>query len=208
MNPNNKSFTILCLIAICITIAPKKAISQDQSVTQIHKYGMLKLKSGKILKIKKVQLSDEFLLFSMTQNKNISTQKTELSKIENLKVANKTNLLTGALIGTGVGVITMLLVEKSLEKPKQGSSNTIPWWSDGVSYSSSTGESTQIMAFAPKLFIVTGFTAIGILIGRSIKRGWKTIYPKVEAPLENIDINIGLNYNYDYTPNFRISYTF
>ena len=174
--------------------------SQNDSIN--YKLSRITLSSGELIKRRNITLYDNNVSF---YEYNSTTGQTELvsyslSDIQNIKVATKNSFLPGLLIGTGVGVITMLIVEKVIEKPKTETKITPTGWESRTL--------TRTMVTGEKIGIVAGGALIGTLIGVLIKRGWETVFPQSTSMFDKIDFNLILNHKYGNTARLTLSYKF
>ncbi len=173
------------------------------------KYSKITLSNGEIINGKNVIVYDEnisFLQYNSTSGEKVNVSY-KFSDLQNIQVTNKTHAVPGLLVGTGVGLIAMVIAEKQIEKPRnENPPNVIPWWADG--YSSSNGELTYDMAFAPRLYIVGGCAVVGGIVGLSVKKGWETVFPKSSSRINSFDLNFTLGYSNGYQPGLSFKHKF
>lgn len=189
---------ILLILYPLITIAQRDSIS--------YKYSKITLSSGEMIKVKNITISNDNVLY--LKNNPATGQKERINytlhDIQNIEVASKRNTLFGLIAGTGVGIITMIVVENQVEKPKS-KVTIIP----GPGYTiTTTVTETKIMAPGPKIAIVAGGTLVGTIVGKSIKKGWKTIFPKNTTMIDNFDFNLAINPNKKYSSSLELLYSF
>jgi len=188
------------MVLFCLTDTIGQNIEPD------YKFSKITLSTGEIVKAKNITLAEDKVSFSKSnsasgQKENISYQ---FSEIQDIQVATKTNILPGFLIGTGAGLITMVIVEKIVEKPKSETSTT-----SGPGYTTTTTTTeTKKMAPGPKIVIVAGGSLLGTIVGASIKKGWKTVFPNNTSMINNVDLNFALDYYNGYKPGLTFTYKF
>lgn len=174
--------------------------SQNDSIN--YKYSRITLSSGELIKPKNITLHGNNVSF---YKNNLRTGQKELvsyslSDIQSIKAARKNNILAGSLIGTGVGVITMIITEQLFEKPKSVTTVTPTGW-ETVTY-------TRTMALGSKIAIVAGGALLGTITGALIKRGWKTVFPESTSMFDKFDFNLTLYHKYGNTSSFTLRYKF
>jgi hypothetical protein len=173
-----------------------------QNTDSSYKLSKIILSTGEIVKAKNISLTENNVSFikynSTSSQKEIISY--NLSDVKNINVATKNNVLPGFLIGTGVGAISMIIVKKIVEKPKNETTS-------GPGYTQTSTTVTK-MSPGPELLIVAGGSLLGTIIGVSIKRGWETVFPKSTSMNDNIDFNLALDYNNGYKPGLKIIFKF
>jgi hypothetical protein len=167
-----------------------------------YKLSRITLSTGVVIKARNITLKEGKVSFpsNKTSTGQIVTVSYELSNIKNIEVATKNNFLPGILIGTGVGVIAMLIVENITEKPKTETISGPGYWQ--------TTTTTYTMGPGVKLAIIAGGSGLGTLIGVSIKKGWKTVFPQSTSMFNKFDFNLSLNSKYGNTSGLTLSYKF
>jgi hypothetical protein len=178
--------------------------SQNDNIN--YKHSRITLSTGELIRAKNISLNSDSVLFAVYnsaagKNMNVSY---ELNRIQKIEVATKNNFLFGLIIGTGVGVIAMLIVEKKIEEPKTKTTTT----SGPGGTQTQTTTTVKTMDPPGKLLIITGGSLLGTLIGASIKKGWKTVFPQSTSILDKFDFNLSLNPIYGNTSGLTLSYKF
>ena len=106
-----------------------------------------------------------------------------LDQVQQITAQTDDRRLEGAIVGLGAGMLAMVMVKSQYETPRAGQPDEcdqLDWKWDECSYSA--GQVTKKMAFAPKLYIVAAFTALGFLTGKSITE-WEKVYPRENKKL-------------------------
>lgn len=149
---------------------------------QTYKNSKITLASGSVVKASRFTVKDSTLIFPTGGSG--ATNAILLKDIEQIHVATKNHWAVGALAGTAVGVVAMLVVKSSFEKPE---TSTI----SGPGFTQTT-TTQKIMATGPKVLIVAGGVGVGALIGSLIKGGWKKIYPNEKLSHK---VSLGLSFS-------------
>lgn len=197
---------ILLIITTIFVFFSKNSFSQSDIYK--YKFSKIYLKTGETLKANDVTVSKDSISYSYINRFGGNVIKTfGIDEISDIKVASKNYIYEGLGAGALVGIFSLLIIEPKVEDYKQGGPPTeIPWWSNG--FSSSNNSYSHEMAFAPKVYIVGGFTIIGGLVGMSIRKGWESVFPNQNTVLNNFNLNMNLNPMYSNSANFTITYRF
>jgi hypothetical protein len=142
------------------------------------------LNSGKMIKTKKIIIDENKVSFTSFNydTREFLPGSYNLNEIKSIKAATKTAVVPGFLVGTGIGTVSMLIINKLVTKDihthtSTGSSET---WYD---YEKS-------MTTRGKITIVAGGALLGTLTGLLIKTGWKTVVPRNVSFLNKVDFDI------------------
>lgn len=194
------------LVIICISIT-LKVVSQDGKTYARSK---VYLNSGKVIKVKNLTFKEDLIIgyvFNSTYgfDQQIRYSYNDIKEVKALENV-KRQTLPGLLIGTGVGLSSMLLVKREIEKPEEVRVKANQLGGKEEIYDI---EVKSEMKTSSKLIIVASGSLLGTLIGYSIKKGWKVIYPSSSTALDKIGVEFyafecnELNYNC-----LRVKYTF
>ena len=174
-----------CFILITLVFGTC-AHSQESKYVEgkIYKNAKVLLTSGVTIKGEDLMISGSNL--NIVFGSPLRNAQFKLEKVQEILIPTRSYAGIGFITGAAIGAITMFLVEIEFEKPKTTTESDNGW--------TSTTTTTKIMAPGPKIAMVAGGALLGTLIGKSIKRGWKKIYPSKE-------INISFNFSTDCYPN-------
>lgn len=223
--------TLLTLIIIS-GILFRFSVTIAQNSETKYKLSEITLTSGETIKAKNISLGNEGISFF---KKNSTTGyddivKYNFSDLEQVRVATSNKTMPGLLIGTGGGVVASVIVKLLAEKTKilDEAPDKMPWWAKEMTteYSGSTSytydsygipiathssggyEVTYKMDFLPMVMITAGGSIAGTIIGASIKKGWKTIFPKSTTMINDVDLNFDLNYYQGCQSGLTLHYKF
>ena len=189
----------LLFIVLLVCFITNASFAQENKLNngQIYKNTKVTLSSGVILKGKSLTVQNKNLVISfdsMTKPRTIA-----LADVEQVQIATRNQALVGGLAGAAVGVAAMFIAQSIYEAPETTHDSGYGW----------TSTTTTIVYMPPeyKIAIVGGGIALGVLIGSTIKGGWKTIYPDKEAS-KKITLNFSLSNNYHLTPVLAVKYRF
>jgi hypothetical protein len=173
-----------------------------QNGSVIYPHSKITLLTGEVIRARDITLSNDNVSFALNDAATGKKMNViyELNKIKKVEVATKNNIIPGLIIGTGVGIISMLIAKHIIEKPKTETTS-------GYGYYQTT-TTTKTMTAPQMLLVVGGGALLGTIIGVSIKRGWKTVFPKSTSMLDKFDFNLSLNPKYRNTSGVNLCYKF
>ena len=98
--------------------------SQNGAVN--YKYSKITLSTGEVIKARDIMLSNDNVSFALNDASAGKKMNViyDLNKIQKIEVSSKNYFLPGILIGTGVGIITTIIVQKQIEKPRSETTTT------------------------------------------------------------------------------------
>lgn len=160
-----------------------------------YKHARITLLKGEVMNVIDISLNEEtvsFIIDNETARKKMNVSY-DLNRVQKIEVAdNKNNFLSGLFVGAGLGVIPMLIIKNNYEKPVTVS--TVTYSTNTTSWHTYT--TTKTMGVAQIGLIISGGALVGGIIGSTIKRGWKTVFPKSISKMDKVDLNLTLNDRY------------
>jgi hypothetical protein len=166
----------------------------SQELGQPYKYSKITLVNGKTVRAKGLSFAADYVYYTQS---NYPPQpdivvKYHFNDIKEISVAEKTYAFTGFLAGTTIGIIAMAVIENKYEEVQ----------TDGVFYIQ------RIMSPWPKVGIIGAGSLVGTLVGASVKKGWKKVYPMSTSFLDHVNIDFSLDYCFSYQPKIGLKYNF
>jgi hypothetical protein len=178
--------------------------SQENGVS--YKFSKITLSTGEVIKPKNITLYSDNVSYKVYNEsaKMKMDVSHDLNRIQKIEVSTKNNLLPGLFIGSGAGIVATIIVQKIVERPRSETTTT-----SGPGYTQTeTRVTTKRLGLQYKMAIFSGSTLLGILIGSSIKKGWKTVFPQSSSMLDQFDINVSLSPVNRNTSGLSLGYRF
>lgn len=188
-------FLILFLSSLFLQISAQDRIIQTHE--QKYRYSKIVLKAGVTKRPKNININENeitYLMYnSQAQLKELDT--INFNQIESIKVANKTRVWAGAMIGLGVGILNSNFIFNSVKRTEITSIDprgNEAWYEEISRLQESTvytydagGIRTEQKEYkvdysiktAPLWLAIGGGVVAGTVTGYLIKKGWKTISP-------------------------------
>ncbi|WNJ20757.1 hypothetical protein [Pontibacter sp. G13] len=93
----------------------------------------------------------------------------QIADLSEVQVAQRHYMFEGALTGLVLGAGGMILLEHRYELPRTGDwPDNLPWHASSIYESGPDKGYVVEMSFAPKLYLVTGCSLVGILVGMNL----------------------------------------